>query len=100
LDGLGQSIGRDTSTENGNVGFVECLLGERLDIGSGNGRVGGSVERVSESTSESKRVRDIDSDRLGMSEGRERFSLDDGQDELGVFVLVELCRGENGSEEG
>jgi hypothetical protein len=44
-------------------------------------------------------VGEVKSNRLGVGEGRERFGLDDGQDKLGVFVLVELGGRENGSEE-
>lgn len=43
---------------------------------------------------------EIESDRLGVGKGREGLGLDDGENELGVFVLIELGRREDGGEEG
>jgi hypothetical protein len=38
-------------------------------------------------------VGEVKSEGLGVGESREGFSLNDGENELGVFVLVELGRG-------
>lgn len=42
----------------------------------------------------------VKGDSLGVGESREGLGLDDGQDKLGVLVLVELGGREDGCEKG
>jgi hypothetical protein len=44
LNGLGELVSGETSTEDGDVALGERFLGKALDVGSGNGRVRGGEE--------------------------------------------------------
>lgn len=61
--------------------------------------MGRGVERVSEAASEGEVVGEVEGEGGGGGEGRKGFGLDQGEDELRVFVRVEMGRREDGSEE-
>lgn len=55
---------------------------------------------VTETLSESEAVGKVKRMGVGVGKSRDGLLLDIVQDELSVFMLVEMGRGENGSEEG
>lgn len=98
-NGLGEDLSGDTSTDDGNVGLGESGFTKSLHVVNGDGVVLVGVERVTETSSESKGMGKVEGDGRRSSLGRDGLRLNDRDNELIELVLVELRRGKNGSED-
>lgn len=98
-NGLGENLGGDTGTDNSNVGLGESSVTERLHVVNGDGIVLVGVEGVTETSSESKGVGKVKGDGRRNSLGRDGLRLNNRENKLIEFVLVELRGGKNGSED-